>query len=454
MALDPNLFIHEDDRATLNALKAIPGFTPFLKGFMKVWNEKLLHIFYMANYVRINDNQMPAYYDILKDICQKLEIDVPELYMMFDPNPNAFTTGDTKPMIVMTSGLIETVPEELIPTILAHECGHILCHHVLYTTMGQFLLDGAIWGAHQGTAGNLGLGDLISFPLQLAFSKWMRCSEYSADRVACVYDSTSDKLVDMCMRFAGYDKDIPYAPNKEEFVAQAKEYKELIDESAVNKAMEFLQFMYNDHPVNSVRAYECIEWAKTDVFNNVVRYLKEGSSDDSHARIPMTSPSSAYVGKDYKDNIKAFTDMGFRNVSGVKQIEKGILTKEGQTLSISIDGNNSFKMGDWFDADAPCVITYYEAETYEEALAKHPGQAKLPNNTTYYMGKPYEDVEKELRDAGFTNINIRYGETRKKDLFSKDHSVSEIIINGNRQVEKNTWLNSDSDILISYIKLE
>ena len=39
------------------------------------------------------------------------------------------TYGDTKPFIVITSGLFETLPDELIPTILAHECGHIACHH-------------------------------------------------------------------------------------------------------------------------------------------------------------------------------------------------------------------------------------------------------------------------------------------------------------------------------------
>lgn len=35
MSINPNLFIHKDDRAALNALKAIPGFTPLLKSFIK-----------------------------------------------------------------------------------------------------------------------------------------------------------------------------------------------------------------------------------------------------------------------------------------------------------------------------------------------------------------------------------------------------------------------------------
>ena len=42
---DPqNIFIHEDDRAALNALENIPGFSQVMKLFMKSWNEKIMHI--------------------------------------------------------------------------------------------------------------------------------------------------------------------------------------------------------------------------------------------------------------------------------------------------------------------------------------------------------------------------------------------------------------------------
>ena len=40
MAINPNLFIHEADKAALNALKSVPGFSTVLKAFMNVWNEK------------------------------------------------------------------------------------------------------------------------------------------------------------------------------------------------------------------------------------------------------------------------------------------------------------------------------------------------------------------------------------------------------------------------------
>lgn len=77
---------------------------------------------------------MPEIYNMLSPICEKLGIDIPEIYLELDVVPNAYTYGDTKPFIVITSGLLETMPMELLPTVIAHECGHIACHHTLYTT--------------------------------------------------------------------------------------------------------------------------------------------------------------------------------------------------------------------------------------------------------------------------------------------------------------------------------
>lgn len=69
MSINPNLFIHKDDRAALNALKAIPGFTPLLKSFMKVWSEKQFNIENMSTNLKLGPNQLPKYYNMLIPIC-------------------------------------------------------------------------------------------------------------------------------------------------------------------------------------------------------------------------------------------------------------------------------------------------------------------------------------------------------------------------------------------------
>ena len=142
-AFNPEQYTHESDRAALKALQAIPGFSALLKGFMNVWNERQQKILNMSSRIRLGENQMRKYYDMLPPVCEKLGIPVPELYLEMNVVPNSYTSGDTNPFIVITSGLLKALPDELIPTVLAHECGHIACRHVLYLTMGRMVLQGA-----------------------------------------------------------------------------------------------------------------------------------------------------------------------------------------------------------------------------------------------------------------------------------------------------------------------
>ena len=261
MSYNFEYYIHESDRAAFNALKAIPGFTQLIKGFMKIWYEKEYKILNMSSYIKASEVQFAKYYNMLPAICEKLGIAIPELYIKLDVNPNSYTYGDTNPFIVITSGLFETLPDELISTVLAHECGHIACHHTLYRTMGSILLNGT-----SNVLSYIPFGSVLSLPMMVAFFYWMRCSELSADRAAVLCDGSAEKMSEVCLRLAGYDKDIDAVVDIEEFLRQAIEYKEMINNSKWNKTLEFFILLNQDHPLTAVRALECTEWAKQKEF--------------------------------------------------------------------------------------------------------------------------------------------------------------------------------------------
>ena len=82
--------MHDSDRIALQALQAIPGFTQLFKAFMKVWSEKQFRIQNMSTNLRISEKQLSRYYDMLPPICEKLGIEVPELYLKLDVVPNAY----------------------------------------------------------------------------------------------------------------------------------------------------------------------------------------------------------------------------------------------------------------------------------------------------------------------------------------------------------------------------
>lgn len=143
MALDYKLYLHDSDKAAMAALKAIPGFSQVMKAFMKICSEQQLRLVNMSSNLRLSEKQMSKYYNMLLPICEKLGIEVSDLFVELDVRPNAYPFGDTKPFIVVTLGLFEIMPDELIATALAHECGHIACHHSLYHTMGRLILSEA-----------------------------------------------------------------------------------------------------------------------------------------------------------------------------------------------------------------------------------------------------------------------------------------------------------------------
>lgn len=446
--MKPDFYVHNSDKVALRALKAIPGFTQLFKAFMKVWSEKQFHIQNMSSNLRISDKQLSKYYDMLPPICDKLGIEVPELYLELDVVPNAYTAGDTNPFIVITSGLLETLPEDLIPTVLAHECGHIACHHCLYMTMGRFILSEAI--------NYLGLSDLAILPIQVAFSYWMRCSELSADRAASICDGSADKVVKMCMCFAGFDKDIGEKGNVDEFMKQALEYKEMVDNSKWDKTLEFMLLAQKDHPLNAVRAYECSEWAKTEHFRRIVNFVEncsdlQGNSLTKYLQeIPMPEASKYYLGKNVEEVKNSIQELGFTDVNTVKMTKKKLMAKNGQVLNIRINDIDGFDMCEWYPINSKIVIEYFEAETDEEVAAAHPGQLRVPNSSKYYLGKVYSDVVEELYSTGFSVIETEEQRKRKRGLLSKNGAVANISINGQTQFGKGEWFDEKSVIRITY----
>lgn len=438
MALDYKLYLHDSDKAAMAALKAIPGFSQVMKAFMKIWSEQQLRLINMSTNLRLNERQMAKYYNMLPPICEKLGIDVPELFVELDVHPNAYTYGDTKPFIVITSGLFETLPDELIPTVLAHECGHIACHHTLYTTMGRAILNGA-------SAFVSGLGNIALYPIQLAFAYWMRCSEFSADRAAIICDGSAEKSTEVMMRFAGYDKDIMADANVEAFMEQALEYKNLVDNNAWNKTLEFILFQNYDHPLNAIRAYEGREWEKTELYKNILEYVNSETSGDE-SKLPVEVSIKKMIGKNVVDVQAKLLTMGFDNIKTVRNTE-ATKTKEGSIIAITI---NELSEDGWYKRSDEVRIEYFEAKTDEEIALEHPGEIKIGENQKYFLGKNYEEVKVELKYLGFTNFTIKEMAMSKIGWGEKENCVAKIIINDQSQFDKDSWFIKESEVIIYY----
>ena len=212
MPIDYKPFIHPEDRDALNKLQAIPGLDTLMKKFMQSVTEDMMHGINMASKIKLGPSQLPELYAILKDTCETLQIPEPEMFLEMDPIPNAYTYGDTKPFVVVNSGIIDLLSKEELRAVIAHECGHILCRHVLYHSLASLLVS-----AGGGIGSLFGLG-IISEPLQWALRYWVRRSEFSADRVAAYVTNDADVVARTMMRLAGGGTRITERVDMEQFV--------------------------------------------------------------------------------------------------------------------------------------------------------------------------------------------------------------------------------------------
>lgn len=277
MPIDYREFIHPDDASALETLRAVPGFSTFAKKFSEIFTERVYRLENTSSNLRLGPYQLPEIYNLLPPICKKLGIPEPELYLKHDRIPNAYTAGDTTPFIVVTLGLLETMHPDEIQAVLAHECGHILCRHVLYHTMGTWLLS-----ASSAILERFGLLSLAVIPLKMAFYYWIRASEFSADRVAAYYCGGPDKFTDSLLRLTGATKNLSYHVDKEMFMQQAKNYKYELSNSKVDKAFEFIIYNQNDHPLIAYRAYDLTEWCKSAHFKRILNHIDDLPSEFDH----------------------------------------------------------------------------------------------------------------------------------------------------------------------------
>lgn len=182
---------------------------------------------------------------------------------MRDKRANAATFGSAHPCIYVTSGLVNKLPLNLLPSVLAHECGHIACKHSLYHSIAAQL----VGGIDQSPLVRIpAIGKYLTPTLVRALLFWDRCSELSADRAAALCDGTADKTIDVLLQLNGYGKNV----DRKEFLKQALDLKSFVNDSKSNKLMELMLVQDETHPRLATRAYECYEWSQSAQYAGII----------------------------------------------------------------------------------------------------------------------------------------------------------------------------------------
>ena len=294
MAITYRDFIHPEDEKAIQAIRAIPAYEAVSRWLMKVGVEPYYHSVFMADHVRLSPKQLPKIYGLLPPVCRKFGIDEPEFYLQMDPNPGAFTIGDKQTFLVITSGLLDCVTDPLeLQSIIAHECGHIVCRHVFYSMLAQVLLSGDIIPFQSvgkkivDSATEIGktipvlstglvVAGIITANAQAALlaalAYWFRRSELSCDRASALFMGNAEVPVKALLRLVGGPSRFTSDINVQEFAAQADDPA---SQTKWQRLLRGAKIMMQDHPFSTVRANEIMRFAKTAKFSQMAKTLHD-----------------------------------------------------------------------------------------------------------------------------------------------------------------------------------
>lgn len=255
--IHPDVFTTTLDRATLEKLRSLPLLPQILKKFNDLSLDRWWYVHNMSQSVRCGPNQYSTLYAMLKEACEILDMEEPELYVRFSPIINAGTAGMERPFITVNSALLDHLSDEELLYVIGHELGHIKCGHVLYMTLAIFLfpLLEALGRRF------MGLGDIAFIGLVLAFYEWAKQAEISCDRAGAMTIQNYDVSIDAIIRLASGSTRFANEINREEFLEQARKYQDADPLVGLQKIFYWLyQTATTTHPQPIFRAQQLDRW--------------------------------------------------------------------------------------------------------------------------------------------------------------------------------------------------
>ncbi|MEE8486553.1 MAG: M48 family metallopeptidase [Gemmatimonadota bacterium] len=277
---------HPADRATLNALRKIPGFDLALRKIFGMFGERAIRLAFKANAVRVTEKQYPWIHQRMLRVCEVLDVEtVPELYVSQTPIVNAGAVGMNEPFIVLNSSMLEVLNRDQVEAVLAHEVGHIMSGHVLYRTLLILLM--------QLTVFRFPLVGIAALPLLLALLEWNRKAELSCDRAALLAVQDRDTVLSSLMNLAGGTRgeELDLA----EFVAQSEEYRE--GGEVLDSVYKLLNVLGATHPFAVARVAELQIWLESGRYDEILagQYSRRDEEDPRPYREDLKEAAKGYT---------------------------------------------------------------------------------------------------------------------------------------------------------------
>ena len=191
--------------------------------FYAYWfSDKAVLKMYGAQEITAENSQFRNYYNMVKELAQNAELPMPKVYVMENPQPNAFATGRNpeNAAVAATTGIMQALSERELRGVMAHELAHVKHRDTLISTIsatmagaiGSIAQFGMMFGGGRDRPNPI-IGILMMFLapmaaglIQMAIS---RSREYEADRMGAQISKDPKSLASALEKIHNYAKQIP-----------------------------------------------------------------------------------------------------------------------------------------------------------------------------------------------------------------------------------------------------
>ncbi len=163
---------------------------------------------------------------IVANLCQRMGLPMPKLWLIPQESPNAFATGrnPAHSSVAFTEGILQLMDDRELEGVVAHELGHVLNRDILTSSIAATIAaaitqlsymamffgggrrDDEDRGGGFGAILMLILGPIAATVIRLAIS---RTREYSADAASAKYTGSPDELIGGLEKLDTWSKRIP-----------------------------------------------------------------------------------------------------------------------------------------------------------------------------------------------------------------------------------------------------
>ncbi len=178
----------------------------------------------------VTETQNPDVYrrvaPIVSNLCHRMGLPMPKLWLIPQDSPNAFATGrnPAHASVAFTSGILQLMSDTEIEGVVAHELGHVLHRDILISSVAAMLAAAitmlarmAFWfggsrdeddrgGGMFGALFMMILAPIAAMLIQMAIS---RSREYDADAASAKYVGSPYPLIGGLQKLETWSKRIP-----------------------------------------------------------------------------------------------------------------------------------------------------------------------------------------------------------------------------------------------------